>query len=101
MDIKEFGKIIPKTIPSLYGLTYSLVAYASDVAMMDKAIMFLQVVAERATDLPAADCMSLGMELIMEKAIKSKQDNALMNAPAFIANFDKIKDVYSVSSNEK
>lgn len=101
MDEKEFGKIIPKTIPSLYGLTYSLVAYAADIPLMRKAIKFLEITADRATDLPAGDCMSLGMELIMERAIKTGQDNALMGTPEFLDNFDKVKDVYAVSSNKK
>jgi hypothetical protein len=101
MDEKEFGKIVPKSIPSLYGLTYSLVAYASDLADMRKAIKFLDITVERAKDLPAADCMSLGMELLMEKAIKSRLDNELMESKEFLDNYDRIKDVYSVSSNGK
>jgi hypothetical protein len=101
MDEKEFGKIVPKSIPSLYGLTYSLVAYASDLADMRKAIKFLDITVERAKDLPAADCMSLGMELLMEKAIKSRLDTELMESKEFLDNYDRIKDVYSVSSNGK
>jgi hypothetical protein len=101
MDEKEFGKIIPKTVPTLYGLTYSLVAYAHDTASMAKAIKFMEITVERSKDLPAADCMSLGMELIMERAIKNRTDNELMKTKEFTDNFDKIKDVYSVSSNGK
>jgi hypothetical protein len=101
MDAKEFGKIVPKTIPSLYGLTYSLVAYASDVLEIRKAIKFLDITVERAKDLPAADCMSLGMELLMEKAIRLRIDNQVMESKEFLDNYDKVKDVYSVSSNGK
>lgn len=101
MDEKEFGKIVPKSVPSLYGLTYSLVAYASDLDNMRKAIKFMDITTERAKDLPAADCMSLGMELLMEKAIRCGLDNKLMEAKEFLDNYDKIKDVYSVSSNDK
>jgi hypothetical protein len=101
MDEKEFGKIVPKSVSSLYGLTYSLVAYASDLAAMRKAIKFLEITVERAKDLPAADCMSLGMELLMEKAIKARVENTLMESQEFLDNYDKIKDVYSVSSNDK
>ena len=101
MDAKEFSKIVPKSIPSLYGLTYSLVAYAHDVGDMAKAIEFMEMTVERTPNLPAADCMSLGMELLMEKAIKAGKDNALMNTESFIKNYDKIKDVYAVSTNKK
>jgi len=101
MDAKEFSKIIPNSIPSPYGLTYSLVAYSSDLVDMRKAIKFLEITVERAKDLPAADCMSLGMELLMEKAIKKRLDNQLMESEEFLANYDRIKDVYSVSSNGK
>jgi hypothetical protein len=101
MDEKEFGKIVPKTVPGLYGLTYSLVAYASDLDNMRKAIKFMEITTERAKDLPAADCMSLGMELLMEKAIRSGLENKLMETNEFLDNYDKIKDVYSVSSNGK
>jgi MoxR-like ATPase len=99
MDDKEFTKIVPKTIPSLYGLTYSLVSYATDVTLMRKAIRFLEITTDVAKDLPAGDCMSLGMELILERALKSKQDAQLMEAPEFIQNFDRIKDVCSVTAN--
>lgn len=101
MDEKAFGKIVPKSIPSLYGLTYSLVSYASDVIQIRKAIKFLDITVERAKDLPAADCMSLGMELLMEKAIRLRIDNQVMESKEFLDNYDRVKDVYSVSSNGK
>lgn len=101
MNENEFLSVIPKTVPTLYGLTYSLVSYADQVPLMEKAIKFLSKTVEKAKDLPAADCMALGMELIMAKAIKSNKSIELMKSEAFIENYDKIKEVYDISSSNK
>lgn len=101
MDVSEFSKIVPKSIPSLYGLTYSMVAYAGEIPEMRKAIKFMEITVDKAPDLPAADCMSLGMELIMEKALKKGVSNDLMNSAEFITNFERVREVYSVSANTK
>lgn len=101
MDNKEFAKILPKTIPSMYGLTYSIVSYSSNLEHMRKTTKFLEIMAENIKDLPSGDCMSLGMELLMEKAIQSKIDNELMDSPEFIANFAKVSEIYDISSNKK
>lgn len=101
MNENEFVSVIPKTVPTLYGLTYSLVSYADQVPLMEKAIKFLSKTVEKAKDLPAADCMALGMELIMAKAIKANKSLELMKSEAFIENYDKIKEVYDISSNNK
>ncbi len=97
----EYHNIIPKTIPSMYGLTYSMVAYSSTVDHMRKAIRFLNILTDKATDLPAGDCQSLGLELLMEKALKSGLDSQLMDTPEFIESYQTIKKVANVSSNKK
>jgi hypothetical protein len=101
MDTKNFASVVPKTVPGLYGLTYSLVSYCSQLSHMRKAIAFMSIMVDTAKDLPAGDCMSLGMELILEKAIKSKLDNELMASEEFLDNYSSISDVYDVSSSNK
>ena len=100
MTEAEYSKILPKTIPSMYGLTYSMVAYAETLQHMCKAIKFLHILTEKATDLPAGDCQSLGLELIMEKAIKSKLDTELMDTPEFLESYQAVKKVSDVSNNK-
>jgi MoxR-like ATPase len=101
MDEAEFKKITVKTVSSLYGLTYSLIAFASDITHMRKAIKFLEITADNATNLPAGDCLALGMELLMERAIKSKLEAELIDSPEFAANYARIAEVCSVGDNVK
>ena len=99
MKEEEYVKIIPKTIPSMYGLTYSMVAYANEVETMQKAIKFLNIMQEKATDLPAGDCKSLGLELILDRALKTGLDAELMTTPEFLETCEDIKKVADVSNN--
>lgn len=101
MTEKEFSSIVPKSIPSMYGLTYSLVSYSDSVQHMRKSIKFLEMMTQQSKDLPSGDCMSLGMELLMEKAIKNKLDSALMETDEFLDNYSRISELYDVSKNKK
>lgn len=100
MDPKDYKDISLSTIPSMYGLTYSLVSYSDSLEDMRKTLACLQVVTSRPTNLPAGDCMTLGMELLMEKALAHGLGDALMDTPEFMENYAKVADICNVAKNK-
>jgi MoxR-like ATPase len=100
MSDAEFAQISPKTIPCLYGLTYSLAAFATTAPHMIKALNFLSMMVDQTKnqDLPAADCFSLGAELIMSKAIRSGKDMELISSPDFQKHYARVKEVSNVAA---
>ena len=68
----KLDKLLPKTLPGLYGLTYSLAGYVSDLDSARAAMRVLIRLGEieRKDDLPRAEIQALAMELLLEKAGK-------------------------------
>lgn len=101
MDPADYKNISVNTIPSMYGLTYSLVSYSDTMEHMRKTLKCLQVITSRPTNLPSGDCMALGMELLMEKALNKGMDNELMDTPEFQENYAKVAEICDVAKNKK
>jgi MoxR-like ATPase len=72
----ELDAMLPKTLPALYGLTYSLTAYVSDFEAARAAIRVLirlgEIEDEDGNDLPRAEVQALAMELLINKVIQLK-----------------------------
>lgn len=66
----DLDALLPKTLPSLYGLTYSLTAYVSDLETARAATRVLNRLGEIEDELPRAEIQALAMELLLEKAGK-------------------------------
>ena len=67
---KKLDNLLPKTLPGLYGLTYSLAAYVADLESARAAMRVLIRMGEieDKTELPRAEVQALAMELLLEKA---------------------------------
>lgn len=66
----ELDALLPKTLPSLYGLTYSLTAYINDLETARAATRVLNRLGEIEDELPRAEIQALAMELLIEKVGK-------------------------------
>ena len=69
---KRLDAMLPKSLPGLYGLTYSLAAYVSDLDSARAAMRVLIRMGEieDKSELPRAEVQALAMELLLEKAGK-------------------------------
>lgn len=101
MDEKKFERALPSTIASMYGLTYSLVSYASDLDTMKKALSFLNIMDEKGNEgLPCGECMSLGVELLLEKSTKMGVEDDLAVSEEYDKIAPKISELYQVSQTK-
>lgn len=66
----QLDALLPKTLPGLYGLTYSLTAYVHDLETARAATRVLNRLGEIEDDLPRAEIQALAMELLIEKVGK-------------------------------
>lgn len=66
-DRRKLLKIIPRTIPGLYGLTYSLVAYCQNLDDLRNAARIFNAMIKIQDELPRAEIQTLAFELLMGK----------------------------------
>ncbi len=74
---------VPKKIAALYGLTYSLLAFCETTVDFTRAIDLLDALADVGDGLPRAEIQTLGMELILEKALKRGLREEIANSAAY------------------
>jgi hypothetical protein len=81
----ETLSLLPRTLDGLYGMIYGLLAAASNLDTMARA---LEIV-EQLTDLrghghlPLRESQTLAMELLMQKALASALEAAILDSPAY------------------
>jgi hypothetical protein len=80
---QEAARKVPATIPSLYGLTYSLVRVVDVLPDYEQAIALLDAVCSIADGLPRREIQSLGMELLLGRAQREKQLRALTQTDTY------------------
>ncbi len=69
MDAKEFKKHIPTKLTNLWGLAFSIVAFADTKERMGKATHFFRVMVEDGPRTePVEDVRKMGMEIMLKKA---------------------------------
>jgi len=92
-DAKKLAKMLPATLSGLYGLTYSLAAYCSQLPDFQKAIRILEAMSEASDDLPRAEVQALAMELLLEKAGRLGLLFQLGDTPEYGAYRKKAKEI--------
>ncbi len=92
-DEKKLVKMIPLTLSGLYGLTYSLAGYCSQLPDFQKAIRILEVMSQVDDELPRAEIQALAMELLLEKAGKLGLLFQLGDTPEYGAYRKKAKEI--------
>ncbi|HET9101155.1 MAG TPA: AAA family ATPase [Acidobacteriaceae bacterium] len=83
LPAKEAARKVPATLPGLYGLTYSLVRYTSKLTQYEQAIELLEAVSQISDVLPRREIQSLGMELLLGKAHRTNQFQALTKSETY------------------
>ena len=92
-DCKQLLEIIPRTIPGLYGLTYSLIAYCQNLDDFRNAARVFQAIAQIQDELPRSEIQALAFELLMEKADKFKLLFSFGKTPEYQAYREKAKQI--------
>ncbi len=83
MPARLAAREVPATISALYGLVYSLVAYANSLAHFERSIELLDAVTETRDKLPRREIQSLGMELLLGKAHQNKLFQAVAKSETY------------------
>ena len=92
---KKLDAMLPKTLPGLYGLTYSLAGYVSDLPTAQAAMRVLIRMGEieDKSELPRAEVQALAMELLLEKAGKRGFLLSLGDTPEYAAYRSKAREI--------
>jgi hypothetical protein len=83
MPARLAAREVPATISALYGLVYSLVAYANSLVHFERSIKLLDAVTETRDKLPRREIQSLGMELLLGKAHQGKLFQAVAKSETY------------------
>ncbi len=93
MKPEQGAKKIPTTISALYGLSYSLAGYCTEVKDFDAATKLMIAVANIKDKLPRREIQGYTMEMIFEKASKKGKLKAFMATDGFKAYQPNISNV--------
>ncbi len=77
--------LLPKTLDGLYGLVYGLLAAAANAEAMARAIEIAEQLPEVRGDvpLPLREVQTLAMELLLQRALQSGLETAVMDSAAY------------------
>ncbi len=81
----ETRKMLPRTIAGLYGLTYSVNAYANDLDTLRRAVAIFNELDSVGRHLPGAEVQTLAMEILLDKADKLSLAHQLPFTPEYTA----------------
>lgn len=83
MPARQAARQVPATISALYGLAYSLVAYASELRHFELSIELLDAVTGIQDKLPRKEIQTLGMELLLGKAHRGNLFHAVATSETY------------------
>lgn len=89
----QLDHLLPKSLPGLYGLTYSLTAYVHDVNTARATMRVLNRLDQTEDELPRPEIQALAMELLLEKAGKMGFLLKLGETPEYVAYRAKAKQI--------
>jgi hypothetical protein len=77
--------LLPTTLDALYGMIYALLAAATDEGRMARALAIIEQLpdAPAREPLPIREAQTLAMELLLEKALGSGLEGAVLDSPAY------------------
>jgi len=77
--------LLPTNLDALYGMIYALLAAASDPERMARALAIIEQLPDAAArePLPIREAQTLAMELLLEKALASGLEGAVLESPAY------------------
>jgi hypothetical protein len=81
----ETAALLPRTLDGLYGLLYGLLAACTEPLVYTRALEIIEQLPDMdaSTPLPIREAQTLAMELLMQKALGSGMELAVMDSPAY------------------
>jgi hypothetical protein len=81
----ETAALLPRTLDGLYGLLYGLLAASTDALKLGRALEIIEQLPDMdsAVPLPIREAQTLAMELLMQKALGSGLELAIIDSPAY------------------
>jgi MoxR-like ATPase len=81
----ETTALLPRTLDGLYGLLYGLLAASTDALKLGRALEIIEQLPDMdsAVPLPIREAQTLAMELLMQKALGSGLELAIIDSPAY------------------
>ncbi len=81
----ETTALLPRTLDGLYGLLYGLLAACTDAPTLGRALEIVEQLPDLAgaVPLPIREAQTLAMELLMQKALGSGLELAIIDSPAY------------------
>jgi hypothetical protein len=81
----ETTALLPRTLDGLYGLLYGLLAASTDALKLERALEIIEQLPDMdsAVPLPIREAQTLAMELLMQKALGSGLELAIIDSPAY------------------
>jgi MoxR-like ATPase len=82
---KETLALLPRTLDGLYGMIYGLLAVLTDAQTVTRALEIIEELPEieSTARLPLYEAQTLAMELLMQKALGSGLEAAILESPAY------------------
>jgi hypothetical protein len=81
----DTAALLPKTLDGLYGTIYGLIAASTETTRLSRAIEIIDQFPDirGATPLPIKEAQTLAMELMMQKALSSGLELAILDSPVY------------------
>ena len=81
----ETVALLPRTLDSLYGMVYGLLAAVRDAPTMQRALEILQQLPELRAEqpLPVREAQTLAMELLLRQALELGLEATVLDSPAY------------------
>ncbi len=81
----ETAALLPQTLDGLYGLIYGLLAASTEARTLARALEIVEQLPEARGDtaLPVREAQTLAMELLLQKALESSLEGAVLDSPAY------------------
>lgn len=82
---KETAALLPKSLDGLYGMIYGLLAACTDEDNVARALEIIEQMPDIKADirLPVREAQTLAMELLMQKALMTGLEGAVLASPAY------------------
>jgi MoxR-like ATPase len=79
----ETAALLPRTLDGLYGMLYGLLAACRDAATLARALEIVEQLPDMRGPLPVREAQTLAMELLLQKALASGLEGAVLDSPAY------------------
>ncbi|ABD85831.1 AAA family ATPase [Rhodopseudomonas palustris] len=80
----ETAALLPKSLDGLYGMTYGLLAACVDDRTLARALEIVEQLPDiRGVPLPIREIQTLAMELLMQRALSSGLEAAILESPSY------------------